>query len=324
MSVESLILSQVFNVDNWAKGPFIDLRGKFPDVTDEWDIVFSETNPTICTADLHYVKDCKRNNNGKYPVLLNIHGGGWIIGDKSNSTSYCLPIADSGFFVMNINYGMPEKDVPALFESVDPIKCHDASYLWPYPIQTHFLAMKWLEANAAKYSLDLDNVFVSGDSAGSHMTAVVAACFCSDEYANALGVERPSFVPKGYVMNCGIYNVDFYKHIPIGRAMMQKFTGMSDPTMHPLHKYLNPTPYIDKKANNVLVVKGRVDIMTILQSDGMVKHLRSEGVPTDFYIGKHIPNSFHDFMFLTPFNESKKCMRYTTRWLNKKVYENKD
>lgn len=60
MSIESTILSQVFNIDNWAKYPLIDLRGKFPDVTDEWDIVFSETNPTVCRADLHYIKDCKR------------------------------------------------------------------------------------------------------------------------------------------------------------------------------------------------------------------------------------------------------------------------
>ena len=71
MSIESTVLSQVFNIDNWAKYPLIDLRGKFPDVTDEWDIVFSETNPTVCRADLHYIKDCKKNT-GKYPVLLNI------------------------------------------------------------------------------------------------------------------------------------------------------------------------------------------------------------------------------------------------------------
>lgn len=315
MSIESTILSQVFNIDNWAKYPLIDLRGKFPDVTDEWDIVFSETNPTVCRADLHYIKDCKKNT-GKYPVLLNIHGGGWIIGDKSNSTSYCLPIADSGFFVMNINYGMPAKDVPALFESVDPKKNHDSAYVWPYAIQTHFLAMKWLSENAEKYNLDLDNVFVSGDSAGSHMTAVVAACFCSDEYANALGIERPNFTPKGYVMNCGIYNVGFYKHIPIARAMMQKFVGMDDPTQSPLWKYLDPTPFINKKANNVLVVKGMIDIMTIFQSDTMVKHLKAAGVNTDFYVGHGVPNSFHDFMFLTFTKESKKCMRFTANWLN--------
>lgn len=319
MSIESAILSQVFNLDNWAKYPFINQKGRFPDVTDEWDIVFSETNPTVCRADLHYIKDCKKND--KKPVLINIHGGGWIIGDKLNSTGYCLPIADSGVFVMNINYGMVEKDVPALFEKNDPVKNHKAEYAFPYPIQTHFMAMKWLEDHATQYNLDLTNVFISGDSAGAHMTAVVAACFCSEEYANALGVVKPSFVPKGYIMNCGIYDVDFYNPVPIGRAMMRKFVGRDDVKNHPLHKYLNPMPYIDSKANNVLVVKGTIDIMTILQSDKMVKRLKETGTKHDFYVGRAIPNSFHDFMLLSFTKESKKCLKYTTNWLNNIVFD---
>ncbi len=319
MSVESIILSQVFNVDNWAKYPFIHQKKKFPDVMNEWDIIFSDTNPEVLRADLHYIKDCKKND--KFPVLLNIHGGGWIIGDKLNSTGYCLPIADSGFFVMNINYGMPEKDVPALFEKNDPVKNHKAEYLWPYQIQTHFMALKWLEDNAEKYNLDLSNVFVSGDSAGAHMTAVVAACFCSDEYANALGVVRPNFTPKGYVMNCGLYNVDFYYHVPIGRAMMQKFTGLDDPKQHPLHRYLNPMPYLNEKMNNALVVKGLIDVMTLTQSTGMVKTLKKAGVNYDFYDNRTFPNSFHDFMLLAPTKQAKKCMKYTANWLNAKAFD---
>ncbi len=312
MSVESIILSQIFNVDNWAKFPFIDLRGKFPQVNDEYDIVFSDSNDTVCRADLHYLK----NQTGKMPVLLNIHGGGWIIGDKSNSTSYCLPIANAGFFVMNINYGMPEKDVPALFEKVDPKKNHKAEYVWPYPIQTHFLAMKWLEENAEKYNLDLSKVFVSGDSAGSHMTGVVAACFCDDNYANALGVVKPSFQPKGYIMNCGLYRLSIYEPIPIGRVMMQKFTGYDNVKECPLYKEINPIPYINKKANNVLVVKGQWDIMTIFQSDWMVKRLKKEGVPHEFYVGRGFPlATFHDFMFLNFTKHSKDCMAYTIDWL---------
>ncbi|MBO4446446.1 MAG: alpha/beta hydrolase fold domain-containing protein [Clostridia bacterium] len=312
MSFESTVLGLVFNVDNWAKKPLIDLRGKFPAVKDEYDITFCEENPVVCKADLHYPASA----DGKLPVLLNIHGGGWIIGDKSNSTSYCLQIADSGFFVMNINYGMPAKILPPLFNKVDPKENHRADWLWPYPIQTHFKAMKWLEENADKYNLDLSKVFVSGDSAGSHMTGVVCACFCDDDYAKALGVEKPSFEPKGYVMNCGIYKVSFYEHIPIGRAMMQSFTGYKKIKECPLYAQLNPLPYINKKANNVLVCKGQADIMTIFQSDWMKKRLDEVGANADIYVGRGFPLfAFHDFMFLTFTKQSKACMKYTADWL---------
>ena len=314
MSVESTILSQVFNFDNWAKFPLIDQRKKYKDVTSEWDVVFSDTNPEVLRADLHYIKDCKKND--KYPVLINIHGGGWIIGDKKNSTSYCLSIADSGFFVMNINYGMPSKDIPMLFEKNDPAKSHSDEYLFPYAIQTHFMAMKWLEDNAEKYNLDLSKVFVSGDSAGAHMTGVVAACFSSDEYANALGVVKPSFVPKGYVMNCGLYNLDLYNYIPIARSMMQKFLGNDKPTESPMYKYINPMPYINKNVGHALVVKGMIDVATIFQSDMMMKCLKKAGVDAEMYEGTYFPNSFHDFMLLSFTNESRKCMKYTAYWLN--------
>ena len=120
MSIESTVLGFIFNIDNWAKKPFIDLRGKFPEVKDEYDITFCDENPVVCKADLHY----PAKKEGKYPVVLNIHGGGWIIGDKSNSTSYCLQVANAGFFVMSVNYGMPEKISKPLFNSVDPKETH--------------------------------------------------------------------------------------------------------------------------------------------------------------------------------------------------------
>ncbi len=315
MSIESTILGLVFNVDNWAKFPFIDIRDKFPDVTNEYDITFDKKEEDVCKADLHYKP---RKDGKKMPVLLNIHGGGWIIGDKSNSTSYCLPFAEEGFFVMNVNYGMPEKILKPFFNKVDPKEFHNKNWVWPYPIKTHFLAMKWLEKNAKKYNLDLDNVFIAGDSAGSHMTAVVCACFCDDKYAKKLKVEKPSFVPKGYIMNCGLYKVSIYEHIPIGRAMMQRFTGYKNIKKCKLYDELNPIPYINKKANNVLVVKGQFDIMTIFQSDMMVKQLKKQKVNYDFYVGRGFPlATFHDFMFLTFTKHSKDCMKYETDWVKK-------
>lgn len=321
MSAESIILSQIFNFDNWAKFHFIDQRKKYKKtVTSEWDIVFSETNPELLRADLHYNK--KAAGGKKLPVLMNIHGGGWIIGDKKNSTSYCLTVADTGFFVMNVNYGMPPKDLPSLFEKNDPANSHDEDYIWPYPIQTHFMALKWLEDNASKYNLDLSKVFVSGDSAGAHMTGVVAACFANDSYAKALGVSKPKFTPKGYVMNCGLYSVKHCSYLPIANCMMKKLFGTDRPLKDPDFKYFNPIPYMTKKVPNALVVKGMIDIMTYPQSEMMYRRLKKLGVNVDFYGGAAFPNSFHDFMLLSPTKESKKCLKYTCYWLHD-IAENK-
>lgn len=298
MSIESKVLGGVFNFDNFAKY-YLCNELKYPNVTVDYDVVFSDTNPKLLKCDLHYDKDSKRFE--KYPVLVNIHGGGWIIGDKINSKGFCLQIANAGFFVMNINYGLPPE------------------YKFPYQIQTHFMAFEWLEKNAEKYNLDLNNVFVSGDSAGAHMAAVVAACQASPEYGEKLGIRPTSIKIKGALLFSGIYDVDLYNKIPIGRSMMQEFVGMKDITKSPLHKYLNPIPYVNENMCRTLVVNGMTDIMTITQSKRMVKRLESCGVPYEFYEGKCIINAFHDFVLLAFTNESKKCMKVSMDFLNETV-----
>ncbi len=313
MNIESALLSFVFNIDNWAKGPIINtIQKKYPDLKKELDVVYSDKCPA-CKADIFYMD---KKPATKRPCLVNIHGGGLIIGDKSNSTNYCYQIAgESDTIVVNINYGMPEKDIPAMFEKVDPKASHDASYIFPLQIRTHFDALKWVADHADEYAIDMDNVFVSGDSAGSEMTGMVAACFSSKEYADALGVEMVDFVPKGFIMNCGLYNMNIYKYIPIGRVMMAKFMGDKAPHKLDMWKYHNPIPFIDGSIKNALVVKGRIDVMTIFQSDWMVKRLKEVGVPTTFYIGKNIPNSFHDFLLLAPTKEAKKALKFTREWI---------
>lgn len=313
MNIESALLAFVFNFDNWAKTPIVNsVQKNYPGLTTEHDIPYSDKCPA-CKADLHYQV---KKPETKRPCLVNIHGGGLIIGDKKNSTSYCYMVAgESDILVMNINYGMPSKELPLMFEGVDPKAVHDDAYIFPLQIRTHMDALRWVQEHAEEYNIDLDNVFVSGDSAGSQMTGMVLACFDNEAYARELGVEKPDFAPKGYIMNCGLYNMNIYKHIPVGRVMMQKFMGSKKPQKLDLWKYHNPIPFLKGNVPNALVVKGALDVMTIGQSDMMHKKLKEVGVNVDYYIGKAIPNSFHDFLLLAPTKEAKKCLQYTTEWI---------
>ena len=313
MNIENAILSFVFNIDNWAKGPIINtIQKKYPNVKDEKDIVYSD-KCAACKLDVHYQE---KKPATKRPALINIHGGGLIIGDKSNSTNYCYQIAgESDTVVFNINYGMPSKEIPAMFEKVDPKASHDDAWVFPLQIRTHMDAIRWVMDHADEYAVDLDNLFIGGDSAGSEMTGMVMACFCSEEYANALGVDLPDISPKGFIMNCGLYNMNIYKYIPVGRVMLVKFMGMKAPHKDPMWKYHNPIPYINNKAQNAFVVKGMIDVMTIFQSDWMVKACQKAGIPTTYYVGKAFPNSFHDFLLLAPTKEAKKCLAATREWI---------
>lgn len=313
MNVENAILSFIFDIANVFLLPRQDKsREAYTNVKDEWNIRYSDKN-IACVLDVHYQE---KKPVVKRPAILNIHGGGLIIGDKKNSTCWCYEIAgESDTVVFNINYGLPSKDIP-LFENVDPKANHSDENLFPSQFKTHMDALQFVIDHADEYSIDLNNVFISGDSAGSEQTAMIMACFCSEEYRNALGVTLPNINPKGFIMNCGLYNMNVYKYIPIGRVMWVKFMGDKAPHKNPMWKYHNPIPYLNDKAQNAFVVRGLTDILTIGQSGLLVAKLRKVGVPTKFYIGKNPLDSFHDFL-LSPSKEGKKAVAATRDWIAK-------
>ena len=50
--------------------------------------------------DVYYLKE----NAGKLPVIVNVHGGGWVYGTKEVYQFYCMSLAQRGFAVVNFNY----------------------------------------------------------------------------------------------------------------------------------------------------------------------------------------------------------------------------
>lgn len=321
MSIESTVLGTVFDFDNWFKYTWC-CELNYPSLTSEYDVVYSQSNPQFCKCDLHYNKDSRKY--AKYPVLMNIHGGGWIIGDKKNSKGFSMQVADAGVFVVNINYGLPPKTSP-LFEKNNPKASHSADYVFPYPIKNCFDALQWIKENADKYNLDIDNVFVSGDSAGANMAGVVAAANSNPEYAEAMGITNADCIKlKGSMLYCGFYDCDTFNglpmnKIPVARSMMQEWIGMQDPTQSPMYKYVNPIPYMTVNMPRTLVVSGMLDIMTTGQSDMVSAKLNELGVDHAAYKGRSVPNSFHDFLLLSFTNEAKKCMKFSTDFIDETV-----
>lgn len=91
------------------------------------------------------------------PVLLYLHGGGFVIGDIETCDSMCRQIArQSGAAVVAIEYRLsPEHKYPA--------GLHDA-----------WAALNWLIAHGGSVGVDGRRIAVSGDSAGATLSASVA------------------------------------------------------------------------------------------------------------------------------------------------------
>ena len=63
-----------------------------------------------------------KSAEGKLPVIVNVHGGGWVYGTKEVYQFYCMSLAQMGFAVVNYNYRLaPENKFPSSVEDTNSV-----------------------------------------------------------------------------------------------------------------------------------------------------------------------------------------------------------
>lgn len=117
------------------------------------------------------------NTTASLPLVIHIHGGGWAMGNKGQMPAYCLRLLDLGFAVAGVQYRLTSQagqwgDAPVTF----PAQIHDVKG-----------AVRWLRANAAKYRLDPERFAAWGESAGGHLSALLATSGGAPELEGDVG-----------------------------------------------------------------------------------------------------------------------------------------
>ena len=94
---------------------------------------------------------------GSLPLVVNFHGGGWVLGSLDTADWLCSNVALSvGAVVVSVDYRL----APA--------------HRWPAAAEDCYRAVADLAARAAEFGADGDRIAVMGDSAGGNLAAVVA------------------------------------------------------------------------------------------------------------------------------------------------------
>ena len=92
-----------------------------------------------------------READGPTPVLMYIHGGGWVGGNKEANVLRLLPYLDMGWAVVNVQYRLGQ--VARAPAAVEDCLC----------------ALQWVKRNADTYNIDASRIVVTGNSAGGHL-----------------------------------------------------------------------------------------------------------------------------------------------------------
>lgn len=139
-----------------------------------------------------------KGNDEKLPVIVNVHGGGWVYGDKELYQFYCMSLVQFGFAVVNFTYRLaPEFKFPASIEDTN-------------------LVMKFIVENADKYGFDVNNVFGVGDSAGGNILGLYSSFITNPEYAKQFKfAPTEGFHLRGVALNCGAYRFKLPENEPV-------------------------------------------------------------------------------------------------------------
>ena len=140
---------------------------------------------------LDVYRPAAKTQQEKLPVIISVHGGAWVYGDKDVYQWYCMRLAQRGFAVVNFSYRLaPETAFPSSVEDTERV-------------------FQWVCTNAEQYGFDLNNVFAVGDSAGAHLLALYTSAITNAEYAkNFPFIQNKPLVLRGVALNCGKYNLD--------------------------------------------------------------------------------------------------------------------
>jgi acetyl esterase/lipase len=216
------------------------------------------------------------------PILVQIHGGGWMIGDKREQGGPLMGhLASRGWVCFAINYRLsPKATFPAHIVDVKR-------------------ALAWIRAHAHEYGGDPNFICVTGGSAGGHLTALTA--LSQNDPAFQPGFESADTRVSAAVPFYGVY--DFLDRANIrGKQsmvdMLAKYVFKCRPEDNPeLWDALCPQVRVSADAPPFLVVQGTHDTLVFVEeAREFVRALREKSrAPVHYLEMKGAQHAFEVF-----------------------------
>lgn len=198
---------------------------------------------------LQYIKDndpahrldlyCPRTAAIPTPVIVNVHGGGLIMGNKEFNRHFCLDLSKSGFLVFSVEYRLcPEATV---FQQLDDI----------------FAAMNYIYDMLPQIRAELGRCYLVGDSAGAMLSLYAAAIQRNPKLAMAAGVQPSCLEIRAMALISGMFYT--VRKDSIGLLLPKAFYG-EDYKKHPFYPYLDPEhPEVTSSLPSCMLITSHCD-----------------------------------------------------------------
>lgn len=235
-------------------------------------LVGRERNIAYAPGGRRYLLDVyrPREEGTDRPVLVQVHGGAWVIGRKDQQgIPLMLHMAAQGWVCVAINYPLSPR------------------VRWPAHIVAAKRALVWVKENIASYGGDPEFVAVTGGSAGAHMSALLA--LSADDPTYQPGFEEADTSVQACVPHYGVYDwagitdskaVKLMQRTVLERVVIKQSVRDAEE----LYLAASPLSRISRSAPPFFVVHGKHDsLVPVGEAREFVRRLRAESAAPVVY-----------------------------------------
>lgn len=253
----------------------IPVRLQHPRVERIRDVVYQRARGLDLKLDVYR----PRTGGPNRPVLLEVHGGGWVVGSKNDQgLPMMLRLAARGWVCVSADYRLsPHATFP---EHLIDLK----------------RALAWVREHAAEHGGDPDFVVVAGQSAGGHLASLVALTANDPRYQP--GFESADTAVAGCVSYYGVYDFTdrhlLWPNPELQTLLERKVMKASLAEAREAYEEASPMSRVHEHAPPFLVIHGdRDSLVPVAEARRFAADLRARSHAAVCYA--EIPGAQHAF-----------------------------
>lgn len=266
---------------------------------------FTFPDGVTCTENIQYTSNDKAHRLDLYrpkqmdgqvlPIIINVHGGGLLLGNKEFNKYFCALLCKKGFLVYSIEYRLvPDCMIFDQFQDV-------------------FAAMDFVKKHAIEDGGDLSHVYMVGDSGGACLVTYTNAIQNSQTIAQAAGVQPSDLQVNALGLISGMFYTTNFDKIGI---FLPKYLYGKNYKKTPFGKYVNPeNPELLQALAPVWLVTSQDDYLRnyTIHFEKALKSAGKEHKLVDFEKNKKLTHAFSVFEPFLP--ESAKVINLLANYL---------